>query len=94
MTTCLTILKYKLILWIARPRFHSIGTSSVENENSLGGLPPVSRGGTYLSNCLKKLDGVKIGTVYTKWGNLNENLLNRVIAVKIIELGGKNWNLL
>jgi hypothetical protein len=57
-------------------------------------MPPVSRGRTYLSNCLKKLDGVKIGTIYTKWGNLNENLLNRVIAVKIIELGGKNWNLL
>jgi hypothetical protein len=38
----------------------------------------------------KKLDGVKIGTVYTKWGNLDENLLNGVIAVKIIELGGKN----
>jgi hypothetical protein len=57
-------------------------------------MPTVSRGRTYLSNCLKKLDGVKIGTVYTKWGNLDENLLNGVIAVKIFELGGKNWNLL
>jgi hypothetical protein len=43
---------------------------------------------------LKKLKGVKIGKVYTKWGNSDENLLNRVIAVKIIELRGKNWNLL
>jgi hypothetical protein len=42
----------------------------------------------------KKIDGVKIGTVYTKWGNLDENLLNGVIAVKIIKLRGKNWNLL
>jgi hypothetical protein len=39
---------------------------------------------------LKKLDRVKIDTVCTKWGNLDENLLNGVIAVKIIELGGKN----
>jgi hypothetical protein len=57
-------------------------------------MPSVSRVKTYLSNCLKKLDGVKIDTVYTKWGNLDENLLNGVIAVKIIKLGGKNWNLL
>jgi hypothetical protein len=27
-------------------------------------------------------------------GNSNENLLNGVIAIKIVKLGGKNWNLL
>jgi hypothetical protein len=38
----------------------------------------------------KKIRQDKIDTVYTKWGNLDEKLLNRVIAIKIIELGGKN----
>jgi hypothetical protein len=47
----------------------------------------------YLSNC-KKLEGVKMGTILIKWGNLDENLLNRVISVKNVKLGGKNWNLL
>jgi hypothetical protein len=42
----------------------------------------------------KKLEGVKNVMIFTKWGNLDENLLNRVISVKIVKLGGKNWNLL
>ena len=40
------------------------------------------------------LDGVKIGKDITKWGNLDDNLLNRVIGVKKVKLGGKKWNLL
>jgi hypothetical protein len=43
-----------------------------------------------LSNPWKNLKGVKVGTIFTKWGNLDENLLNGVIAVKIVKLGGKN----
>jgi hypothetical protein len=31
---------------------------------------------------------------FTKWGNLNEKLLNGVISVKKLKLGGKNWILL
>jgi hypothetical protein len=42
----------------------------------------------------KKLEGVKNVIIFTKWGNSNENLLNGVISVKIVKLGGKNWNLL
>jgi hypothetical protein len=35
-----------------------------------------------------------MGTILIKWGNLDENLLNRVISIKNVKLGGKNWNLL
>jgi hypothetical protein len=42
----------------------------------------------------KILEGVKIGITFAKWGNLDENLLNRVISVKKLKIGGKNWNLL
>jgi hypothetical protein len=39
----------------------------------------------YLTSCQKThkiLEGVKIGKTFAKWGNLDENLLNRVISVK------------
>jgi hypothetical protein len=49
---------------------------------------------THLSNPWKNLEGVKVGTIFTKWGNSDKNLLNGVITVKIVKLGGKNWNLL
>jgi hypothetical protein len=42
----------------------------------------------------KILEGVKIGKTFAKWGNLDENLLNGVISVKKLKIGGKNWNLL
>jgi hypothetical protein len=66
----------------------------MRNENSLRGMPPVSRVQDLYIELIKKIYMVKVDTVYTKWSNLDENLLNGVIAVKIIELGGKNWNLL
>jgi hypothetical protein len=49
---------------------------------------------THLLNRRKNIEGVKVGTIFTKWGNSDENLLNEVIAVKIVKLGDKNWNLL
>jgi hypothetical protein len=42
----------------------------------------------------KILGGVKNGTTFAKWGNLDENVLNEVISVKKVKLGGKKWNLL
>jgi hypothetical protein len=45
---------------------------------------------THLSNPWKNLEGVKVGTIFTKWGNSDKNLLNGVITVKIVKLGGKN----
>jgi hypothetical protein len=45
---------------------------------------------THLSNPWKNLKRVKVGTIFTKWGNSDKNLLNRVITVKIVKLGGKN----
>jgi hypothetical protein len=39
-------------------------------------------------------DGVERYRTGSKWGNLDENLLNGVISVKKLKLGGKNWNLL
>jgi hypothetical protein len=42
----------------------------------------------------KILGGVKNGTTCAKWGNLDENVLNEVISVKKVKLGGKKWNLL
>jgi hypothetical protein len=44
---------------------------------------------THLLNRRKNIEGVKVGTIFTKWGNSDENLLNGVIAVKIVKLGGK-----
>jgi hypothetical protein len=35
-----------------------------------------------------------LATFFAKWGNLDENLLNGVISVKKLKIGGKNWNLL
>ena len=50
--------------------------------------------GTHRSKRPQNLNGVKFGKQITKWGNSDDNLLNRVISVKKIKLGGKNWNLL
>jgi hypothetical protein len=49
---------------------------------------------THQLNQQKNLEGVNVGTIFTKWGNLDENLLYGVITVKFVKLGGKNWNLL
>jgi hypothetical protein len=38
----------------------------------------------------KILEGVKVGKTFAKWGNLDENLLNGVINVKNLKIGGKN----
>jgi hypothetical protein len=35
-----------------------------------------------------------MGKTFAKWDNLDENLLNGVISVKKLKIGGKNWNLL
>jgi hypothetical protein len=40
----------------------------------------------------KILVRVKNGKTFTKRGNVNKNLLNGVISVKNVKLGGKNWN--
>jgi hypothetical protein len=40
------------------------------------------------------LKGVRFGKIFIKWGNYDENLLNGVITVKKVKLGGKKWNLL
>ena len=48
----------------------------------------------YTIKICKNLDGVKIGTTITKWGNYDENNLNGVITIKIVKLEGKTWNLL
>jgi hypothetical protein len=45
--------------------------------------------GTSRQKAHKILVGVKIGKTFAKWGNLNENLLNRVISIKKLKLGGK-----
>jgi hypothetical protein len=42
----------------------------------------------------KILGRVKSGKGFVRWGNTDEKLFNRVISVKNIKLGGKNWNLL
>jgi hypothetical protein len=43
---------------------------------------------THLSNLWKNIEGVKVGIIFTKWGSPDENLLNGVIAIKIVKLGG------
>ena len=50
----------------------------------------IGRSDPQLSSSSQKLEGVKIGKTFTKWGNLDEKLLNGVIIVKIVKLGGKN----
>jgi hypothetical protein len=40
----------------------------------------------------KILGRVKTGRTFAKWGNMDEKMLNGVISVKNIKLGGKNWN--
>lgn len=42
----------------------------------------------------KKLDGVKYGTSFTKWGKNIEISLNEVICGTKVVVGGKKWNLL
>jgi hypothetical protein len=42
----------------------------------------IQRPGINRKKAHKILEGVKIGKTFTKWGNLNENLLNGVISVK------------
>jgi hypothetical protein len=48
--------------------------------------------GNQPSKTQKILEGVKIGKTFSKWGNLDENLLNGVISVKKLKIGSKNWN--
>jgi hypothetical protein len=38
------------------------------------------------------LKGVRFGKTFAKWDNYDENLLNGVITVKKVKLGGKKWN--
>jgi hypothetical protein len=45
--------------------------------------------GTHPSKSSQNLEGVKIGKTFAKWGNLNKNLLNEVISIKM-KIEGKN----
>jgi hypothetical protein len=45
--------------------------------------------GTQPSKTHKVLEGVKICKTFAKWGNFDENLLNGVISVKKMKIGGK-----
>jgi hypothetical protein len=47
---------------------------------------------TDLSKRPKILRGVKYGKTFSKWGNLDEKLLNGVISVQNGKLGGKKQN--
>ena len=48
---------------------------------------------THQSECSKKLNGVNCGNIFAKWGKMDEILLNGVISVKNVKIGGKNRNL-
>jgi hypothetical protein len=67
------------------------GWFNKEKINFVQGGFCVKQKETNYRNTYKKLEGVKVGTSFVKWGNSDEKLLNGVI---IIKLGGKNGNLL
>jgi hypothetical protein len=67
---------------------HIVGFKFFLVQEQTQGKVPI---GTHICKILGR---VKSGKGFVKWGKTDEKILNGVISVKNINLGGKNWNLL